>query len=233
MAGPVVSFAYYPGVGRFPAGAEADLCGSWALDGTPRPGAWSRHPMTRAWDETGAACFTAEVAFDQAAVGVPLLWGSYVRLGGGAAEVWGVAAETPDLTSTDQVRPLMVAPPSAGGPQRESYRLSWHRARGAQRYLAPPGTVPPGTAPPGLRFSVWAPGATAVEVVFGQPGGYLAADGYGADPGQAAVPLRRGADGIWAAAVGGISIQAALTMTGPFPGSTGARAVRSLPIPPS
>jgi hypothetical protein len=52
MAGPVVSFACYPGVDRVPAGTRVDLCGSWAPDGTAGTGAWSRRPMTRARDET-------------------------------------------------------------------------------------------------------------------------------------------------------------------------------------
>ncbi|HEV2377287.1 MAG TPA: alpha-amylase family glycosyl hydrolase [Streptosporangiaceae bacterium] len=195
MAGPVVSFAYYPGVDRLPAGTLVDLCGSWALDGTPSDGAWSRHPMTLAADETGAACFTADVCFGQGTAGASLSWGTWLRLGGGA-EVWGVAAEVPDLSSTAQVRTLTVAVPSADGPQRESYRLCWHRTRGAQRYLASPGT-----APPGLGFSVWAPDATAVEVVFVRPGGYVADDGYGTDSGQPTIPLNRGSDGTWTAAL--------------------------------
>jgi 1,4-alpha-glucan branching enzyme len=150
--------------------------------------------MVQARDETGAVCFTADVFFDQGAVGASLSWGTWVRLGGGAAEVWGVAAEVSDPGSTDQVRTLIVASASADGPQRESYRLCWHRARGAQRYPASPTA-----AAPMLRFSAWAPDATAVEVVFGQPSGYVADDGYGADPGQPTVPLSRGRDGIWTA----------------------------------
>jgi 1,4-alpha-glucan branching enzyme len=193
MTDPVVSFTYYPGVDRFPGGAQVDLCGSWATDGTPSLGTWSRRPMARASDETGAVCFTADVSFDQSAVGADLSWGTWVRLSGGAAQVWGIAAEVTDRTSTDQVRPLIISPPSPDGPQRESYRLSWHRARGAQRCLASPATAPE------LRFSVWAPDATAVQVVFGQPGGYIAHDGYGTDPGQPAIPLSQGSPGIWTA----------------------------------
>jgi 1,4-alpha-glucan branching enzyme len=195
MAGPVVSFAYYPGVDRLPAGTDVDLCGSWAPDGTPGTGIWSRRPMTKARDETGAICFTADVSFDQETVGASLSWGTWVRLGDGGAQVWGIAAEVPDPSSMDQVRTLTVASSSAG-PQRESYRLSWHRARGAQRYPAQPAA-----APPALRFSAWAPDATAVEVALGQPSGYIADDGYGTDPGQPTVPLSRGSDGIWTAAL--------------------------------
>ena len=195
MAGPVVSFAYYPGVDRVPPDMRVDLCGSWAPDGTASTGAWSRCPMMRAADETGAACFTADMPFDPAMAGAAVSWGTWVRLGGDqATEVWGVAAEVPDPSSTAQVRTLVIAPPSPGGPQRESYRLSWHRLRGAQRYLA----ASPG-APAGLSFSVWAPDAAAVEVVFGQASGYIANDGYGADPGQPTVPLGRWPDGIWSA----------------------------------
>jgi 1,4-alpha-glucan branching enzyme len=191
---PVVSFAYYPGVGRVPADTRVDLCGSWAPDGTPRPDSWSRRAMKRARDETGAVCFTADVSFDQQAVGVPLAWGAWIRLDAAAPEVWGVAAEVSDLSSTAQVRTLIVTPPS-GRLQQESYRLSWHRVRGSQRYLLSPATVPP------VRFSVWAPNAIAVHVVFGPSNGYIANDGYGADTSRAAVPMLQGADGIWSAAM--------------------------------
>lgn len=183
MAGPVVSFAYYPGVDRVPAGTRVDLCGSWAPDGTAGTGAWSRRPMTRARDETGAACFTADVPFGPAMAGTGVCWGTWVRLGGDQAEVWGVAAEVPDPASTAQVRTFVIAQPSAGGPQRERYRLSWHRLRGAQRYPSP-------GAPTELGFSVWAPDATAVEVVFGQPSGCRPRSAAGRHLGAVAVPAR-------------------------------------------
>jgi 1,4-alpha-glucan branching enzyme len=51
---------------------------------------------------------------------------------------------------------------------------------------------------PGLRFSVWAPHAQSVEVVFGdRTNGYIADDGHGIDPARAPLPLIKGADGIW------------------------------------
>ena len=129
---PVVSFGYCPGVDRVPAEAHVDLCGSWGADGIPSPESWSRHPMTRSRDESGAVCFTAAVSFDQQAAGVQLAWGTWLRLGAAAPEVWGIAAEVPDLTSTAQVRSLSVAPASRRR-QQETYRLSGHRLRGAQR----------------------------------------------------------------------------------------------------
>ena len=92
---PVVSFACYPGAGRVPADARVDLCGSWAVDGTPSLGSWSRRPMTRARDETGAVYFTADVSFDQQAVGVPLAWGTWIRLDPAAPEISGRRGGSP------------------------------------------------------------------------------------------------------------------------------------------
>ncbi len=195
-AGPVICFRYYPGVGRLPAGTQADLSGSWTPDGRPAAGPdWSRTPMTAQTDETGAVCFTATVTLDPSAAGAALSWGTWIRLGGDpAAEVWGIPAEVPDPGSADQVRSLTAGPGGAAVPQQESYRLSWHRYRGAQRWA--PG---PQGGPAPLMISVWAPAAASVAVVFGLPGGYIADDGYGADPARPAVALAPGPDGTWSA----------------------------------
>src|SRR5262249_34033779 len=55
---------------------------------------------------------------------------------------------------------------------------------------------------PDLRFSVWAPNAQDVEVVFGKTGnGYIANDGDGIDPARPVLKLQRGQGGIWESAV--------------------------------
>src|SRR5205823_1731366 len=59
-----------------------------------------------------------------------------------------------------------------------------------------------GCAAPGLRFSVWAPNAQNVEVVFGRRhNGYIADDGDGIDPDRPVLPLTPGPGGIWQSAV--------------------------------
>jgi 1,4-alpha-glucan branching enzyme len=78
------------------------------------------------------------------------------------------------------------------GPQQETYRLSWHRARGAQRRKASTGA-----GPDAIAFRVWAPNARSVEVVFGGPTGYIADDGEGQDTGTALLPMVLAGNGIW------------------------------------
>jgi 1,4-alpha-glucan branching enzyme len=64
-------------------------------------------------------------------------------------------------------------------------RLGAHAVRGSQGQR-------------GLGFSVWAPNAEAVEVVFGTPeNGYIADDGSGIDPRKPVLALQKGHDGVW------------------------------------
>jgi 1,4-alpha-glucan branching enzyme len=146
--------------------------------------------MTKVFTPDSSAAFTATVNFDAAAVGTQFSWGVQVhRLDGSMA--WGVFSEVPDENSQSQYRSFMLAPalPAA---QHETYRLSWHRARGAQRRKAPTGAGPDVVA-----FRVWAPNARAVEVVLGGPTGYTADDGDGQDTNTEPLPMFLTSDGIW------------------------------------
>jgi 1,4-alpha-glucan branching enzyme len=78
------------------------------------------------------------------------------------------------------------------------------RRFGAQKYFTD------GSADPGIRFAVWAPDATNVEVVFapfdlssGTPTGYIADDGTGVDPAAAVVPLTSIGSGVWESDIAG------------------------------
>jgi 1,4-alpha-glucan branching enzyme len=187
MSGPAVQFEYATGLRRSPL-VGATLVGSWDEAGKPSPQAWSAQPMRRGVAADGSDAFFAEVAFDATAVGQDHAWGVWVQRDGGGPD-WGIAAEVPDPGRTAQERTFTLRAATAE-PQREVYRLTHHRARGA-RPLAP--------APAPIRFEVWAPNAQSVEVVFCGAGGYIADDGEGADPALAAVALQRDGNGMWTA----------------------------------
>jgi 1,4-alpha-glucan branching enzyme len=185
MSGPSVQFEYATGLRRSPL-VGATLVGSWDEAGKPSPQAWSAQPMRRGVAADGSDAFFAEVAFDETAVGRDHAWGVWVQRDAGDPE-WGIAAEVPDPGRTTQERSFTLRAATAE-PQREVYRLTHHRARGA-RPLAP--------APAPIRFEVWAPNAQSVEVVFCGAGGYIADDGEGADPALAALALERDGNGMW------------------------------------
>ena len=146
--------------------------------------------MTEALTPDGSVAFTATVNFDPAAVGTQFSWGVHVQRPDGST-VWGMFSEVPDENSRSQYRSFILAPAAPAG-QHERYRLSWHRARGAQRLKAPTGA-----APEVLAFRVWAPNARAVEVVFGGPTGYIADDGDGQDANTEPLSMSLTSDGIW------------------------------------
>jgi 1,4-alpha-glucan branching enzyme len=55
-----------------------------------------------------------------------------------------------------------------------------------------------GSAQQGIQFSVWAPNAQMVEVVFGRKEtGYIANDGDGIDPSLPVIPLNQTSGGVW------------------------------------
>lgn len=144
--------------------------------------------MTGIGTPDGSAAFTATINFDAAAVGTQFCWGVQVHRPDGAT-VWGVFSEVPDENSRHQHRTFTLAPASAA-PQLQTYRLSWHRARGAQRRQAPAGLDT-------IAFRLWAPNARSVDLVFGGPTGYIADDGDGQDTATAPVPMVLGDDGLW------------------------------------
>ncbi len=140
--------------------------------------------------EDGTTGFAAKMSFDPEAIGETFSWGVQLERADGSI-AWGIFAETPQ--DTMQYRTFVLEPADAG-PQRERYRLSWHRHRGAQRWFAGDG------AGHAIRFSVWAPNGCAVHVAFGGSSGYLADDGYGQDPDRGPLEMSRSAHdpGIWA-----------------------------------
>jgi 1,4-alpha-glucan branching enzyme len=186
MATVPVQFRYLTGLPRS-IFRSARLAGSW--DGQGRASeTWSETPMTPGTAEDGCPCFTAEVAFDPGEVGKRFRWG--VRLDGPpGANLWGIPTEVNDMNSTERYREFDLA---ADGPRQQDFYLTYARRLGARKYFAA------GSAKPGLRFSVWAPYAQNVEVVFGRrDNGYIADDGDGIDPARPVLALTKGAGGIW------------------------------------
>lgn len=189
-----VRFRYETGMSRSPF-TEAMLVGSWTADGAGTATAWSSLAMSPTMCEDGTPGFEATVSFDDVLVGTAFSWGAQLARSDGVPR-WGIFAETPQ--DGNQIVTFTLAP-AGSAQQRECYRLSWHRCRGAQRWAAGDGR------PNAIRFSAWAPNAQSVEVVFGGPSGYIADDGYGQDPNKAPLPMARSADDpeVWVALADG------------------------------
>jgi hypothetical protein len=158
---------------------NARLTGNWDAQGRSSD-TWSERPMTPDTAEDGCPCFTATVEFAASAVGSRFRWG--VRLDGPpGANLWGVPTEVNDMSSTERYREFELR---EGSPQRQDFYFTYARRLGARKYFT--STL----AAPGLRFSVWAPNAQAVEVVFDKlASGYIADDGHGIDPARPVLTL--------------------------------------------
>jgi 1,4-alpha-glucan branching enzyme len=138
---------------------------------------WLAHPMQAAGDG-----FTAEIELEPG----QFAWGVELERADGT-RVWGIMAEVHDLERDAQERSFVLG----GDPQVQTYRLTQHRRLGARR-----------SAGGGIAFTAWAPNATAVDVVFGGPSGYIADDGHGIDAALGPLPMQRTADGLWSAEAG-------------------------------
>jgi len=179
----IVRFRYLTGLRRS-IFSNARLTGTW--DNSGRYSAtWSETPMTPGVAEDGCPCFTASV--DLADEGAQFRWG--VKLDGpSGTNLWGIPTQVNDPTSADRYRSFQLG----GDTALQDFHLTYTRRLGARKYYTAP------DADPGLRFSVWAPNALAIDVVFGLPAnGYIADDGDGIDPSRRPIPLQRGDCGIW------------------------------------
>jgi 1,4-alpha-glucan branching enzyme len=177
MAQITVQFTFHSGVTRH-LFKNVRLSGSW--DG------WTPTPMTSAPDETGCDAFSTSVPFDSSQTGTLFNWGVTADLAG-APNTWVIVTEVPNENSSDRTRSFTLAADQT----QQDYWLVTGRRFGAQKYLD------------GIRFAVWAPHATNVEVVFapfdldaGTPSGYIADDGSGMDPAAAVIPLTS-TSGVW------------------------------------
>ncbi len=184
-----VQFTYFTGLKR-DIFRNARLTGTWDENGS-YSNQWTSIPMQQTTGEDGCPCFTATVELDDSQIGWQFRWG--VLLDGPAGnDLWGLATEINDGNSNERYRSFELRSRNGTQPQQERYYLTHCRRLGSQKYYRP------GTPQPGIRFTVWAPNAENVEVVFGQPhNGYIANDGSGIDTSRPTFPMFRQEDGIW------------------------------------
>lgn len=168
---------------------NARLRGSWDRQGRYTDD-WIETAMQEVVGADGCPVFRVSIALDLADADKTLRWG-VVLDGPQGANFWGIPTEMHDIHSVDRFRRFQLAAPETG-PQIERYYLTDGRRLGANKLFAD------GSAAPALVFTVWAPNAQRVDVVFGKPAsGYIADDGSGIDPAQPVVALSRATDGIW------------------------------------
>jgi 1,4-alpha-glucan branching enzyme len=165
------------------------LRGTW--DASGRHGSeWSERPMREVIAADGSITFEAEVTLSPDDHGKEFSW-NVILDGPQGLDRQGIVTELNGAGHDSLHRFFTLAKDT---PDEQRYYLTHVRRLGAQPYVAKPG------AEPGLRFSVWAPNAEAVEVVFGSPAcGYIADDGTGIDPARPVIALARDRDGVWSA----------------------------------
>jgi 1,4-alpha-glucan branching enzyme len=195
MAVIAVNFTFHSGLKR-QLFRNVRLTGSWDSSGT-LSSAWSIAPMTASLDIFGCDAFSTVVSFDSSQLGASFQWGVIADVAH-ATDSWVIATEVADADSDDRTRAFMLA---ANTTQQEYWFVTGRRF-GAQKCLAQ------GASATALQFSVWAPHAQQVDVVFapfdtgaGSPTGYIADDGTGIDPTALVIPLISQADGVWSSDV--------------------------------
>jgi len=166
---------------------NARLRGSW--DGVGHySDNWTESPMQELVGDDGCPAFTASIFLDLADQNKTFKWG-VVLDGPQGSNFWSIPTEVRDISSSDRYRLFRL---TGAGRQIERYYFTYGRRLGANKYFAA------GRATPDLRFSVWAPNAGKVDVVFAVPAnGYIRDDGTGIDPTQPEIPLSLGSDDIW------------------------------------
>ena len=181
-----VDFIYQTGL-RVELFRHVRLLGSWDAAGRRSDEAWSGHVMVPGVAEDGCPCFRASVTFDDAEIGTTFRWGVLAD-GPLGPNLWAITAEVDDHASSERVRVMTLR----ADHREERYHLTWSRWLGANKYR------PAGAAQDAMRFSVWAPNAQAVEVVFGDmTSGYIADNGHGMASALGRYPMHKRGDGIW------------------------------------
>ncbi len=188
MAKVAVQFRFLTGLKR-EIFHNARLTGNWDSSGH-LSNTWTETPMSSSKAEDGCPSFNATIQFDSSEVGKRFMWS--VRLdASGAADISGIPTEIPDGSSTDRYREFELRTDSQSQ-QVEDFYFTYARRLGARKFFTA------GSSNPQLRFSVWAPNAQSVAVVFAETAnGYIANDGTGIDPTRPVLALKRGALGIW------------------------------------
>ncbi len=181
MALTPIRFAYFTGIRRDVL-RNARLAGSWDAAGRYSDD-WSVQAMTAYVADDGCPAFRATALIDDAQDLSRIRWGIIVD-GPGMPNLWGIPTEVADHASTERHRTLDL---TALGDE-QCYHLTHCRRLGANGQVLADGSM-------AIRFSVWAPNARSVEVVFGDPeSGYIGESGEGV---VETFPMARGRDGVW------------------------------------
>ena len=167
---------------------NARLTGSWDENGRYSE-EWNSIPMQQAIAEDGCPCFQAKVELDESQVGSQFHWG--VILDGSAGnDFWGIPTEINSGDSQARYRTFTLQT-SSENLQTEKYYLTNCRYLGSQKYYHL------NQNNPGLQFSVWAPNAQKVDLVFGGASGYIADNGEGIDASLGEYSMSRQENGVW------------------------------------
>lgn len=159
------------------------LMGSWDVNGRYSD-SWSSIPMEAFVAEDGCPAWRAEVPLDDAQKGWTFHWGVLADTPQ-AINAWCIPTEVEDPNSQAQYCNFTLQEDG----QAEHYWLTHSRRFGANKFL------PNGGREQMIRFSVWAPDATKVELVTGnQASGYIWNNGNGVEQSFA---LDQGENGIW------------------------------------
>jgi 1,4-alpha-glucan branching enzyme len=182
-----VEFQYFTGLTR-PIFRNPRLRGSWDVNGRYSD-SWTDSPMQVAVGDDGCPLFKASIDLDLADQQRTFKWG-VVLDGPQGSNFWGIPTELRDVNSFERYREFQLAGGNAA--QVERYYFTYLRRLGANKDHALR------AGQPDLRFAVWAPHATAVDVVFADPvRPYIADDGTGIDATRAAIALTKTAGAIW------------------------------------
>jgi 1,4-alpha-glucan branching enzyme len=186
MAKQKFTFIYLTGIKK-KLFSNVRIQGSWDSKGL-YSGQWSVSPMTGITGEDGCPAFTATIDLDLSGVGQVFNWGVIADSPAGK-NLWAINMEVNNPSVTDRYCSFTFKGDGTGLIQQ--FYLTNKRRLGANKFFTKPG------AGAGLKFSVWAPNAKKVEVVFGTASGYIDINGNGIDPEMPVIQLLDPVDGIW------------------------------------
>lgn len=162
---------------------NALLVGNWDAQGR-KTANWQERPMERFTAEDGCVAFRAAVSFDDSQLNESFSWGVRLRSEAQANPSWGIATEVNEASNDACNRVFRLT----NGLPAQRYYLTHCRRLGANKFWQNGQLA-------GVRFAVWAPNATLVQLVRGDvDSGYIFSDGTGV---AATIAMRRDPDGVW------------------------------------
>ena len=189
-----VTFIYLTGL-KNSLFSNVRLQGSWNTNGLYSD-QWTEQPMIPIIGEDGCAAFKAVINFQNNQANILFKWGTVLDSPSGK-NLWGIPTELNDAFSTERYCSFQLVTSLLSSSQIERYYFTFGRRLGANKVFVDPNQEF------GLQFSVWAPNAKAIQVVFGQSDhGYIDDQGVGIDLSKPPVPLIKAEKtGIWTSTV--------------------------------